>query len=93
MLGMPECRLSDRNSSLEYTMRVTERILEEVSKLPEPLQAEVLDFAQFLASKVSREAKPKDEPSLTNVSLSLAMHGMEDEDVPAYSLDDLKQVF
>ncbi len=42
---------------------------------------------------MSREAKPMDEPSLTSLSLALTMHGMEDEDVPAYSLDDLKHVF
>jgi hypothetical protein len=74
-------------------MSVSDKILEEVKKLPEPLQAEVLDFAQYLASKVARESILEDERSSTKVSLALAMRGMEDEDMPVYSMDDLKQVF
>ena len=72
-------------------MTVSERIYQEVKKLPEPLQAEVLDFVQHLTSKAEREAES--DGSLRNLSLSLAMRGMEEEDTPDYSMEDLKEVF
>ncbi len=74
-------------------MRVSEKIYEEVRKLPEPLQAEVLDFIQYLASKVNREVPQTDELSCAGLSLALAMRGMEDEDSPAYSTGDLRETF
>ena len=72
-------------------MTVSERIYQEVRKLPEPLQAEVLDFVQRLASKPEMENESDD--FLRNLSLSLAMRGMEEEDTPDYSKEDLKEVF
>ena len=47
---------------------------------------------QYAASKVVRRNE-LEQPLSTRLSLSLAMCGMEDEDVPAYSINDLKQVF
>ena len=72
-------------------MTVSDRIYQEVKKLPEPLQAEVLDFVQHLTSKAERETES--DGSLRNLSLSLAMRGMEEEDTPDYSVEDLKEVF
>ena len=72
-------------------MTVSDRIYQEVKKLPEPLQAEVLDFVQHLTSKAERATES--ESSLRNLSLSLAMRGMEEEDTPDYSVEDLKEVF
>jgi hypothetical protein len=74
-------------------MRVSEKIYEEVTKLPEPLQAEVLDFIHYLASKVNRDIPATDEPSWAGLSLALAMRGMEGEDDPAYSIEDLRETF
>jgi hypothetical protein len=74
-------------------MNVSDKIYQEVKKLPEPLQAEALDFVQYLASKAKREFSPDDDLSHTDLSLSLAMRGIVDEDTPAYSLEDLKEVF
>ncbi|MFH1115796.1 MAG: hypothetical protein V1792_17950 [Pseudomonadota bacterium] len=74
-------------------MSVSEKILEEVRKLPEPLQAEVPDFAQHPASKATGKTGLENEPSSTDPSLALAMRGMENEDMPVYSMDDLKQAF
>lgn len=74
-------------------MRVSERIYEEVRKLPELLQAEMLDFIQYLASKMERESTPEDELSSASLSLSLDMRGMEDEDMPTYSTHDLREAF
>jgi hypothetical protein len=74
-------------------MRVSDKIYQEVKKLPEPLQAEVLDFVQYLAAKAKREFSPDDDLSHTDLSLSLAMRCMEDEDAPKYSMEDLREVF
>jgi hypothetical protein len=72
-------------------MRISEKIYEEVKKLPEPLQTEVLDFIEYLASKMERESRSEDEPAISRLSLSLAMRGMEDEDTPSYSTKDLRE--
>ncbi|MFH0824309.1 MAG: DUF2281 domain-containing protein [Pseudomonadota bacterium] len=74
-------------------MQLLERILEEAAKLPESLQAEVLDFVQYLAFKSAGEANQEDELSFGRLSLTLAMRGMEDEEMPACSTDDLRVVF
>lgn len=74
-------------------MSVSDRIYEEVKKLPEPLQAEVLDFVQHLASKDKREIASEIEQSWEGLSLALAMRGMEDEDTPSYSAKDLREAF
>lgn len=74
-------------------MVVAERIREYVQKLSEPLQAEVLDFVEFLLLKVERESAQQDELGWTNFSLTMAMRGMEDEDTPTYTTADLKVVF
>jgi len=74
-------------------MTVSDRIHEEVKKLPELLQAEVLDFVQYLALKMQRESASEDEFAATSLSLSLAMRGMEDEDTPSYSPQDLREAF
>lgn len=73
-------------------MTVAERILERVKSLPEPLQAEVLDFVEYLRSKVSRAGSAPDEEAWSALSLSQAMRGMESEPSP-YSIDDLKEEF
>lgn len=74
-------------------MPVTDRIHEHVRKLPEPLQAEVLDFVEFLLLKVERESAQMDEGNWTDLSLTMAMRGMEDEEGPTYTSGDLKMVF
>lgn len=74
-------------------MRVSERINEEVKKLPEALQSKVLDFVQYLASRVERESTLDHELTAAGVSLSLAMRGMEDEETPSYSSQDLRETF
>jgi hypothetical protein len=65
-------------------MKISEKIYEEVKKVPEPLQAEVLDFVEYLTSKVRREGTSEDELSSANLSLSLAMKGTDDEDTSLY---------
>jgi len=72
---------------------VTERIYEGVQKLPEPFQIEVLDFIEYLLMKAQRDATWEDENTWASMSLDLAMRGMEDEDIPEYTMADLKEVF
>jgi len=74
-------------------MTVSDKIYEEVKKLPELLQGEVLDFVQYLASKMERERSSESELTAASLSLSLAMRGMEDEDTPSYSTQDLREAF
>ncbi|MGA2402381.1 MAG: hypothetical protein ABSG91_11875 [Syntrophobacteraceae bacterium] len=73
-------------------MRTSDRICEEVKNLPEQLQVEVLDYVQFLVSKLERESTPGGHAS-KYLSLSLAMRGMEDEVGPDYGSCDLKERF
>ena len=74
-------------------MVVAERIHQSVQKLPESLQFEVFDFVEYLLSKQERETESPSEPDWSDLSLSLAMRGMEDEDTPLYTPADLKVVF
>ena len=74
-------------------MLVTRKIHENVQKLPEPFQAEVLDFVEYLLIKSKREVAQERESEWSNFSLDSAMRGMEDENTLTYTMDDLKVVF
>ncbi len=69
-------------------MTLTEKIVHNVQSLPEPLQAEVLDFVEFLKSKKNND----ENKTWSTFSLSNALRGMEDEDYQ-YSFKDLKEKF
>lgn len=72
-------------------MDVVEKINQAVEKLPHRLQAEVLDFVEFILSK--NEAETGENEAWSQGSLALAMQGMEEEDGPEYSVSDLKEAF
>ena len=74
-------------------MAVAERIHQYVQRLPERFQAEVLDFVEYLLAKAERERMVQDEKEWSDLSLSLAMRGMEEEEGPDYSAADLKETF
>ncbi len=75
-------------------MTIAENIHQYVQMLPDPLQREVLDFVKFLLFKQEQEtALEQDEIEWSNFSLASAMRGMEDEDTPIYTTDDLKEIF
>ncbi len=74
-------------------MLAIDRIQQYIQRLPQPLQAEVLDFVEFLLSKVERETVQRDEKDWPDLSLAFAMRGMEGEDGPTYTMADLKIVF
>jgi hypothetical protein len=66
-------------------MSLEDKIIQQVHDLPENKKAEVLDFVEYLKTK-------SEEKDWSDLSLSSAMRGMENEDTP-YSLDDLKESF
>jgi hypothetical protein len=69
-------------------MSLEETIIKHVHTLPEPEQAEVLNFIEYLQIKAEK-SKMK---NWTDLSLSSAMCGMEHEQMP-YSLEDLRETF
>lgn len=72
-------------------MNISEEISEHVEKLPEAFQSEVLDFVEYLESKISRDnRRGVEDEDWSQLSLSFAMRGMEDE-FPTYSIDDFKE--
>ena len=77
-------------------MTVIEKIQQRVLILPEPMQTQVLDFVEFLLSKstsVPQEAlEDMDSLDWSNLSLAMALRGMEDEEEP-YTMADLKESF
>ena len=74
-------------------MLVTRRIHENVQKLPIPFQTEVLDFVEYLLIKSEREVTKEGDLNWSSFSLASAMRGMEDENTPTYTMEDLKVVF
>ena len=74
-------------------MAIAERVQQYVQRLPAPFQAEVLDFVEYLLAKAEREMARREDRAWSNLSLSYAMRGMEDEDTPTYTIADLKVVF
>lgn len=73
-------------------MTLPEKIIQHLQKLPESVQAEVLDFVEYLELKVGRHQNIQDERDWSALSLSCAMRGMEDEQT-SYSPNDLKEMF
>ena len=74
-------------------MVITDRIQQHLEKLPASLQAEVLDFVEYLAAKASREAVRREARDWSYLSLAYSMRGMEDEEAPTYTAPDLNVVF
>jgi hypothetical protein len=75
-------------------MTVTESIQQYTQRLPTPLQLEVLDFVKYLLFKKEQEiVEEQDELVWSSLSLELAMQGMEDENTPLYTREDLQEVF
>ena len=69
-------------------MTLDEKIRQYAQKLPQSFQEELLDFVQYLLKKAEQQEK-QDWASL---SLSSAMHDLEDE--PAlYSISDIRVTF
>ena len=74
-------------------MTITDKIQEYVQKLPTAFQAEVLDFVEYLLAKTKRGSREDEEGLWSDLSLTFALRGMEDENSPHYTKADLKVVF
>ena len=70
-------------------MAIADQIQSVVQRLPSTVQAEVLDFVEYLLSKAER----REESEWSMLSVELAMEGLEDEEAPDYGSADLKVVF
>ena len=73
-------------------MAMTQKIVERLQELPEPLQAEVLDFVEFLLKKTTDRSSKEEDRRWSRFSLESALKGMED-DPEVYSEADLKERF
>lgn len=71
-------------------MQLNEKIEKYVAALPPSLQGEVLHFVEYLVARAEDEACQREIRDWTDLSLSLAMHGMEEETDPDYFLSDVK---
>ena len=73
-------------------MTTVEKISQQSRNLPEIYQAEVLDFVEFLSNKAKakkgRESQ-LEEQEWFKFSLTQAMQGLEDEEMPTYTNADL----
>jgi len=70
-------------------MAIADQIQRYVEKLPASVQAEVLDFVEYLVTRAER----REDAGWSELSLATAMGGMEDEVGPEYTTDDLRTVF
>ena len=73
-------------------MTITEKIIQHLKSIPEAAQEEILDFIEFLETKVAKAHKVKEQEDWSAFSLAQAIRGMEDEPV-SYSTEDIKEVF
>ncbi len=78
-------------------MTVADKVHQRVLILPEPLQSEVLNFVEFLLTKVEpdlhSDLQVHEDQGWFDLSLTMAMRGIEDEKDPTYTLADLKETF
>jgi len=74
-------------------MAIAEKIQKYLQELPEPLQEEALDFVEYLFIKAKNRSAKQEAKDWSDFSLASAMSGMEDEDTPLYTIDDLKVIF
>ena len=74
-------------------MVIVEKIQKHVQRLPAAVQAEVLDFVEYLLLKAERELPRREARDWSGLSLVFALRGMEGEDTPTYTTADLKVVF
>ncbi len=70
-------------------MAIADQINRHVQDLPAAIQAEVLDFVEYLMARLARQ----EDQAWSEFSLASAMRGMEDEVGPDYTAEDLRTVF
>lgn len=74
-------------------MVLVEKLQSDIQKLPTDLQQEVVDFVEFLLTKVDRNAARQEESEWSRAGLEYMLQRMdaeEGEDAPVYTLSDVK---
>nr|VFJ67905.1 MAG: Protein of unknown function (DUF2281) [Candidatus Kentron sp. FM]VFJ68427.1 MAG: Protein of unknown function (DUF2281) [Candidatus Kentron sp. FM]VFK16856.1 MAG: Protein of unknown function (DUF2281) [Candidatus Kentron sp. FM] len=71
-------------------MTTAQAIAQHVETLPEAAQREVLDFVEFIESRIGPNAVRETDAGWSTFSLACAMRGMEDEPSP-YTVADIKE--
>jgi hypothetical protein len=74
-------------------MDTAQLINDNLTKLSPTLQSEVLDFMEYLLFKTQKLSKAEQPRQESLISLNLAMRGMEDEKIPLYTVEDLREKF
>lgn len=77
----------------EIKMAIAEKISRYIDELPEHLQEEALDFIEYLLTKAKSKSAQQEDEDWASFSLTSAMRGMEEEDIPSYTNADLKVIF
>ncbi len=72
-------------------MSTVELITTKVQQLPEAFQREVLDFVEFLRTRAEEEDARTEELEWSRFSMEQVIRGMEDDEFPEYTEDDLKE--
>lgn len=73
-------------------MTVAQAIVKRVEALPAAQQQEVLDFVEFLQSRLEDHLARSEDASWYSFSVASAMRGMEEEPI-LYTTADLKESF
>lgn len=74
-------------------MIISEKIQQNIQKLPASLQVEVLNYVEYLLAKTEKENSRREIREWSGYSLSSAMREMEGEEIPLYSEADIKVKF
>jgi hypothetical protein len=74
-------------------MPTVEKISEYVAKMPDPYQAEVLHYVEYLWSKLQSQERDPDDLLWQEFSLASALRDMDEVDEVTYTKDDLKEIF
>ncbi|MGI8668983.1 MAG: DUF2281 domain-containing protein [Aridibacter sp.] len=70
-------------------MIVTKQVTEKLQKLPISAQEEVLHFIEFLTQRFEQEAD--EDKQWSDFSLAQSMKGLENDELPEYTEEDLKE--
>jgi hypothetical protein len=73
-------------------MITADRIQHCVEALPESMQEQVLQYAESLKSMIGESGADNENQQWSDLSLALALRGMEEEE-PDYTEADLKEKF
>lgn len=74
-------------------MMLADRIRDRVRELPDEYQREVLDFVEYLATKIEPDGEEEDRYAWSTFSLASALRDMEDEPGITYTEADMIETF